>query len=183
MTVIGIDPGASGAIVTITETRQVFAIKMPNTYIGILNSIKNIKEGRENLIAYIERVGSFPSDKEDDRFMRMDALIKNQAAFIMALISEAVPFVVVSPVTWQKHHGLQNKKNEKLSYQLKKNRNRDLAEKYYPGINKYAADALLIAVFGLENSQSDLFILDKAENYRNTYPQKQQKTWSKKSKV
>lgn len=171
MRIIGIDPGTGGAFATITEDKQVYISKMPNTYKGILTLVKNLTEGHENFV-FIERVHTFPTDKDDDRFMRMDALIGNQAAVIMALISQGVPFIQVASVSWQKYHGLQNKKGEKLDYNQKKKRNHQKAEKHYPGVAKYAADALLIAIYGLAKSKEDMFINNTGETNLNIYPQK-----------
>ena len=148
-TILGIDPGANGGLVWLDGGGEVIeCIKMPVTPQDILTAVGSWST--EGLTCYIERVGyGMPgqSSKATATFARHCGHLE------MALLAKGISTVEVTPAKWQKALGLSGKKGEsKASH---KNRIKAWAQQRYPrqNVTLWAADALAIATYGLEQKQ------------------------------
>ena len=150
MTIIGIDPGAGGAMVIWdkkiskiykcpADTETMADIIKESLYI---NRAKNIRE----VFAYIELVHAMPHDGRSSLFK----FGTNYGKWLGILGAYKVPTTLVSPQKWMKYW------KDKLNIKLPKdkpNRKRALKEiaSHYTDkkVTLYNADAILITMYGL----------------------------------
>lgn len=143
---VGIDPGKSGGIASITETASGIvakATKMPETDADIFDCIKyNNIDPEVGTIALIEKVHSMPKQGVVSTF----TFGKNFGALKMALTACGMPFMEVTPQKWQRGLDIPKKKKEETQT-LYKTRLKEVAQQLFPDIKvtKAISDALLIA--------------------------------------
>lgn len=141
-TVLGIDPGKSGALVLLNEEGDIqMNINMPETPLDILETM----EAMSPSVCYLEDVGhGMPgqSSKATATFARHNGHLE------MALLALKIPTIKVTPAKWQKSLGLSSKKGEEKKDH--KNRIKAWAQLTYPSakITLKNADAIAIARFG-----------------------------------
>lgn len=141
-TILGIDPGASGALVLVNEEGQIQMMSnMPGTPMDILETI----EAMNPSVCYLEDVGhGMPgqSSKATAVFARHNGHLE------MALLALKIPSVKVTPGKWQKALSLLSKKEETKT--AHKNRIKAWAQLTYPSakVTLKNADALAIARYG-----------------------------------
>lgn len=145
MTILGIDPGQSGAMVLINEGRIQMMINMPDTPMDILENIEALNPD----ICYLEDVGQgMPgqSSSATAKFARHNGHLE------MALLALKIPTVKVLPNKWQKYLGLASRKRDgvKEGKTEHKNRIKAWAQLTFPNakVTLKNADALAIAYYG-----------------------------------
>ena len=150
MTIIGIDPGAGGAMV-VWDKKISKIYKCPadaETMADIvkeslyINRAKNIRE----VFAYIELVHAMPHDGRSSLFK----FGTNYGKWLGILGAYKVPTTLVSPQKWMKYW------KDKLNIKLPKDKSsrkralKEIASHYTDKkVTLYNADAILIAMYGL----------------------------------
>jgi len=140
MTIIGIDPGKSGAV-AIWNNGLDKVIKCPSTPKKMADIIKYQDCNVSKVFVYIEKVWAFPTDARSSAF-KFGA---NYGTWLGILGALNIEPKLVAPISWQKHF------NNKLPKEkpLRKNALHKIAMSYTEKkIYKYSADAVLIAVYG-----------------------------------
>ncbi|MBP42652.1 MAG: hypothetical protein CL528_12805 [Aequorivita sp.] len=139
MTVIGIDPGKSGAVAIWNEGIDK-VIKCPSTPKKMADIIK-AETWSTKVVVYIEKVWAFPTDARSSAFK----FGTNYGMWLGILGALNIEPELVTPQTWQKHFSKKLPK-EKL---LRKKALYKIAMSYTEKkIYLYSADAVLIAVYG-----------------------------------
>lgn len=160
--IIGIDPGASGGIVTWRPNEVAKAIKMPKDLNALRDYLEYIKTVAHPIV-FIEKLSVRPDDVVADsagvnmgKMFRIQKMMQNFEQLRAILTVCGVPFVMVHPMKWQNELKLRVKgsREEKAD---RKRRYRDLAAKLYPEIKSalWSADATLIMHFGRRILQRD----------------------------
>jgi len=150
-TIIGIDPGASGAITfTNSENKKLYIHKCHPSISGravIVEMAKSAFKG-DDIVAYIEKVHAMPHDGRSSLFK----FGVNYGVWLGILASKQIPTVEVSPQKWmnfwKEYHGvgLPKKKKER------KNVLKDFASVYLDENKKatlWNADSILITMYGI----------------------------------
>lgn len=148
-TIIGIDPGKSGAIAHYNYKSGVKVVKMPETTDDLSDYFLHLKETYEKPLIFLEKVNNWTSDTDQNAGKRfniakmMDGYVEMKT--IIKLLK--IPFVEVHPASWQSALHLRKKGEEKAD---RKKRYKAAAGKYYPEIKPtlWNADALCIVQFG-----------------------------------
>ena len=147
---IGIDPGKSGGVAVINgETAKVYAcprtVEDMSTLIGLcLNNVS----ANEIRIA-VEKVWAFPTDGRRGSF----TFGENYGQWQGILASHELEPIYVTPKKWQAHFEIK----KGLPKPIRKKVLKQMAKDKYPntkGITLKTADALLIALYGLEGDES-----------------------------
>lgn len=132
---IGVDPGASGAVVAINERFECEFIKNDSTERDIAEFVANW--ATIDSFAMIERVNAMPKQGVSSTFK----FGKSYGFLRGCLISKSIPFEECSPVVWQRAMGCLSKGD--------KNVTKARAQQLFPKVKCTHAisDALLIAEF------------------------------------
>ena len=139
--VLGIDPGATGAIVCINEYRTMVMRRFINhDYPTIAQAVQ---DWSINSVAYIEKVGAMQRDSNHNAF----AFGKGTGILHGMLIANRIPIKEVAPQVWQRHFKLgaayPSKKERKHAHLAK-------AKELFPEVKKMTldmCDAILIAQY------------------------------------
>jgi len=144
MNIIGIDPGISGGIAVIYDGGEATAFAMPDTDIGILDSLREVTR-TVGWRVYIEKVSPQPKNGARGNF----TFGRSVGALRMAVAACGIPMHEVTPQRWQASFGLPSAA-EAGSNTAKKNAHKRKAQEMFPGIRMThaIADALLIAEWG-----------------------------------
>ena len=143
---IGIDPGKGGGIAIITdETVQIHncprTVEDMATLIGLcLNDVSAYRTK-----VFLEKVWSFPTDGRAGSF----SFGENYGQWQGILASHEIEPTLVTPKMWQSHFEIQ----KGLKKDIRKKILKQIAKDRCPNIKKVTlktADALLIAIYGLE---------------------------------
>lgn len=148
MTIIGIDPGLTGAIAVLHEDGTVRTVAdMPTIADGTAkgamldyHELRPLLSSLGAVHAYVEHQQVFPHDGKVGAFR----LGRCYEGLLAALAMREVPYTAVRPLTWKDAFGLRGKEKEAA---------RALAQRWYPAVKLGAktagrADALLIARYG-----------------------------------
>jgi len=141
MTIIGIDPGLSGGICSISGDK-ITAIKMPDTTTDIALHLMNLKElSGHRIKIYIEGVHAMPA--QGVRSVWTFGQNYGELRGIMTALQ--IPFETVYPQTWMKAYGTPKKEKKERKLWLKAK-----AQELFPmvKVTNYNADALLIMEYG-----------------------------------
>jgi hypothetical protein len=157
--VIGIDPGADGAAVSIPNGLKPY-------------SFCKFKKGSllelvlHDCLVFIEKVGSMPKDRKQGTFQ----FGKNTGEIYGILKAKGINLqnkrlIEVSPQTWQRHFNLGAKFPSKTA---RKNAHKALAQKLFPQVKVTLdiADALLIATYGYDQVFHDVLTISKIEKFK-----------------
>lgn len=152
-TIIGIDPGASGAITFTNPTsKKLYTHKCHPSISGravIVEMAKSAFKG-DDIVAYIEKVHAMPHDGRSSLFK----FGVNYGAWLGILYSKQIPVIEVSPQKWMKFW--QVKLGEKLP-KVKKDRKNKLKEIASIYTEKPAtlwnADSVLITMYGVHQEE------------------------------
>ena len=143
---IGIDPGKGGGIAVITDEIVVLH-NCPRTVDGMAHLIglclNDVAAYRTKVI--LEKVWSFPTDGRAGSF----TFGENYGQWQGILASHELKPVLVTPKAWQSHFDIK----KGLPKDVRKRILKQMAKDKYPktkGITLKTADALLIALYGLE---------------------------------
>lgn len=146
--IIGIDPGASGGIAVLKESR-LMVYNMPETYPDIYNLLASLAEEHreEGLLAVMEDVGhGIPgqSSRATAVFARHNGHLE------MALYALGIRAIKVTPQKWQKYYSNSLGKSSQHEKRVWKNMLKGLAQQMFPSekVTLKNADAILIANYG-----------------------------------
>lgn len=149
---IGIDPGSSGAIVSISEGGEVRTLRFgKSTQKDIWDFFNSVSFDYE-CFATLELVGAMPGQGVSSMF----TFGKNVGFIIGLLTASAIPYQEKVPRSWQKELGItprfKPKKGESGTEETKpqfKKRLKEKAEKLFPkeSVLTDTADALLLAEY------------------------------------
>ena len=138
MNIIGIDPGAKGAAVLLSNSGEVLDIARfdKQTEMDIADTLREWIDF--NCFAFIEKVHSMPKQGVSSTFK----FGRNYGFLIGCLTSLKIPYEFVTPHTWQKYMSCQTKGDKKIT--------KSKAQQLFPKIKVIhtTADALLIAEYG-----------------------------------
>ena len=149
---IGIDPGANGACVGITEDGIIHEIRFGKVTDSEVYKFMEGLSFEYNCFCVKEKVWAIPAKNDDGSFRSMGASTsftfgENNGKILGFLIACGIAFEEKTPQTWQKMYGMKREKNE--SQTDYKKRLRQKAEQLFPKskITTDTADAYLIAEF------------------------------------
>lgn len=147
--IIGIDPGASGGIVSWRPNTNTKAVKMPKDINDIKEYIEYYKEIAKPIV-FLEKLTIRPDDITDGnkgKIYRIQKMLQNYEQLKAILTIIGVPFVLVHPMKWQNELRLRKKLEDKAD---RKKRYKEVASNLYPDVKvtMWNADALLIMHFG-----------------------------------
>ena len=154
MTIIGIDPGASGAV-AIWDKGISKIYKCPKTVEGMADIIIKTKNSEyvnknQSIHAYIEKVHAFPHDGRSSIFK----FGQNFGQWLGILAACKVKTELVTPQKWMNYW------KKKLNIDLpkdkpeRKRRLKEIASHYTDKkVTLYNADAILITLYGLYTEQ------------------------------
>lgn len=140
MIYIGVDPGTSGAIATVTDMGHSSWVKCAETEHDLWEFLSNdvfAANAGERFHAVIEQVHSMPNQGVSSSFK-----FGQSYGFLRGLLTaHAVPFETVTPQKWQKAMGCRSGGD--------KNVTKAAAQRLFPGlkITHANADALLLAEY------------------------------------
>lgn len=142
MIILGIDPGAKGALVILTKPPLVFSF-CKHDWVEISDNLLPVKN---DCIAFIEAVSAMPRDASKHAF----TFGENTGIIKGILIFNRIRFIEVHSQKWQRHFGLGAKFESKTA---RKNAQKAKAQELFPNIKVTLdiADALLIAKYGYDN--------------------------------
>lgn len=159
-TIIGIDPGANGAVAWIANNKACVE-KMPDTLQDLWELIDNIRLASQievgrycddtHIKAYIEQVHSSPQMGVKSAFTFGNGF----GHLEMALTAAGIPFERVRPQVWQKELGCMTKGDKNVS--------KSKAQELFPSMKctHATSDALLIAEFGRRKHTRIDFLIDE----------------------
>lgn len=149
-TIVGIDPGAQGAIAILSPKNPPKVVDIPKTDEAILSLLKKNLQNKD-CIVFLEDVHALPRQSTVAGF----TFGKNVGKAELIALSYSSNVVKVSPQRWKKHFGL---------YKKEKKESVALARQLFPSLVETLkiskdgrAEALLIASYGLHHFK----VLDK----------------------
>ena len=162
MIIIGIDPGAGGAIVTWNNGLDVIK-KCPNSAEKMHDIVSHIMnsswvDGDGKAVAYLEKVWARPTNAVRAAFH----FGENYGRWQGVLATHRIPIIYVLPTKWIKYW--ENRLEIKLpkEYRDKKKALKEVASNYTDKrVTLINADAILITLYGLHNQQE---INDESNN-------------------
>ncbi len=144
MRVIGIDPGAKGAVAVLdaATAKLLLVMAMPPTPADVLELLRAY--GGEDAVAYIEKVGGMPGNGAQAMFNFGFGV----GVLHAALAATGTRCVEVSPARWQTYFRVRGNASEGKTRH--KNRLKERAQQLFPHVKVTLtnADALLIAAYG-----------------------------------
>jgi hypothetical protein len=158
---LGIDPGAQGGLVAITNYQDdANGVRdfcpMPKDMLGVWRWFCQFIDYHAVTTAYIEQVGGFVGERSSSEKKgggsangsAMFAFGKSYGSLLMALTASGIAFKEVPPRVWQRGVGIAPRKKSETRTQWK-NRLRDHAQLLFPRlkVTLSVADALLIAAY------------------------------------
>ncbi len=151
-TIMAIDPGATGAA-AVHQKGNNRAHKVDNDMERFELLIDLYNDGMQGFLVFIEDVKMWNSDNGFKKHA-ISKLILNADRMKQIMIRKKVPFIEVSPRTWQTGLRIHQKGEE---YADRKERFYQIANKRFHSskVLKYNADAYLILQFGLMKLQTD----------------------------
>ena len=148
--VIGIDPGAAGAIVLLGE--ECVAAKMPDTMGDIFDYLADIKANHDDTVCYLEDVGQGvpgQSSSATAKFARHNGHLE------MALYALGIRTIKVRPQKWMKFYSNTVGTSKDLPKAVWKNKLKACCQQLFPSVKVTLnnADTLLIANYGREQEK------------------------------
>lgn len=146
--IVGIDPGATGAIAIWRPGHKTEAKKMPREIMDLKEYLEYLK-GICNPLVFIEKVQLRPDDITDNpgKAFRIQEMLNGFQKLKDVVTFVGIPFVLVHPQKWQNELKLRVKGEEKPE---RKKRYQRAAAVYYPELKAtlWNSDALMILHFG-----------------------------------
>lgn len=110
-TIIGIDPGVSGAITYISRSGNKYdspkCVKMPTENRDLQDYLRYLKDISDSPIVFIEAVAMRPQDQHvPGKAYRITTMLRNFERVKAAVVSVDMPYVEIYPQTWQSRLGL-----------------------------------------------------------------------------
>ena len=153
-TIIGIDPGANGAI-SFTRGNRLYVDKCHPNITGRATSVSTAMSAFNNkkCIAYIEKVHAMPHDGRSSLFK----FGVNYGVWLGILASKGIETIEVSPQKWMKFWEKQN--NFKLPKEKKDRKNalKDIASIFIQPekATLWSADSILITMYGRHQEKGE----------------------------
>jgi len=148
--IIGIDPGKSGGIASISDVGTLRVHNCPETIAEmaeIVNQIKNYAFiENENLFATIELVHAFPTDARSSAFK----FGTNYGIWLGILEAFRISYNKVSPQKWMRDYQPLSKDKR-----TRKNELKSFAKDVYEKANLKTSDAILIAMWSKNDRVND----------------------------
>ena len=146
---IGIDPGKSGGIAVInSETAEVYACPKTVEDMATLMGLCLSDVSAHEVKVAVEKVWAFPTDGRRGSF----SFGENYGQWQGILASHEIDPIYVTPKVWQSHYAIK----KGLPKTIRKKMLKQIAMDKYPDTKKITlktADALLIALYGLEGDE------------------------------
>lgn len=145
-TIVGIDPGQTGAVAAITHDGQLLWVEdMPDGLSGVAVGAWLAELLRhEATLAVVEQVGAMPGNGSVSMFK----FGTSYGSILGALGALAVPTILVRPAVWKRRLGLTSDKN--ASRQRATERWPEMADLFRRVKDDGRAEAALIALYGKE---------------------------------
>lgn len=165
--IIGIDPGTNGGIAVLRPNQQLQTIKMPKDLSELRGYLSYIKEITKSPIVFLEKVQLRDDDVKANpgKAFRIQQLLMSFQRLKDFIEVEGIPYILMHPISWQ--HTLKLRKQAESKTE-RKNRYKEAAEYYYPGLKAtlWNADAVLILHAGRVKLQNDPnWIMASLPNY------------------
>ena len=166
--ILGIDPGINGGIAEWTAGNpNIRTMKMPKDLSELRVYFQYLKEIRQQPLIFLEKVQLRADDVKDNpgKAFRIQQLLLAFQRLKDFIEVEGIPYVLFHPISWQSTLHLRKQGESK---QDRKNRYKESAEHYYPGLKAtlWNADAVLIMHAGrykLKNEPN--WVLANLPNY------------------
>lgn len=143
--IIGVDPGSNGGIAVWRPSQPLQTIKMPKDLSELRRYLQYIKEITKSPIVFLEKVQLRADDVKDNpgKAFRIQQLLMSFQKLKDYIEVEGIPYVLFHPLSWQTTLKLRKQAESKTE---RKNRYKEVAEHYYPGLKAtlWNADAVLI---------------------------------------
>lgn len=166
--IIGIDPGVNGGLAVWRPNEPLRTIKMPKELNDLREYVQYIKSICQRPIIFLEKVQLRADDVRDNpgKAFRIQQLLMAFQRLKDYIEVENVPYVLMHPISWQNTLKLRTQREETKTE--RKNRYKQAAEHYYPGLTAtlWNADAVLIMHAGrykLKNEPN--WVLANLPNY------------------
>lgn len=173
MTIIGIDPGASGGIAVRKKGSLDKTVRMPDQLTDLKDYFNWIRDtSPEGVLVFVEKVQMFMSDSDEEnkgKQFRIQAMLKNYNELIAMITFYGFEYVEVYPVSWQSYLGY--KRTTGVERTDRKNEYKEGAMLCFPSlkVTLWNADALLILKFGLLKLEKDInWVNERRKNTRST---------------
>ena len=149
MHILAIDPGGKGGLVY-GEYKNPALVNMPANLdtpeglIELLDLLVDVRSNFPNICAVVEKVGGYVGEAQPAssafKFGGADMAVKAM------LVAARIPYMLVAPVTWQKHLELPKRPRTSAGKAAHKRDLRDAAQALFPGrkVTLQTADALLM---------------------------------------
>jgi hypothetical protein len=154
ITILTVDPGASGGLILRNSDGGVTACKMPPTEGDVVAFIQGASTAPGARVAYVEHVGGFTGDGQPGSAMFKFG--RGVGVLIGALMAFGWRVIEVTPQKWQRHIGLGTR--GALSKTEWKNKLKSEAQRRYPDqtVTLATADGLLIMEYAIsEEARND----------------------------
>lgn len=149
MHILAIDPGAKGGLVYGEYRNPAFVnmpanLDTPEGLIELLDLLVDVKTSFSDVCAVVEKVGGYVGEAQPAssafKFGGADMAVKAM------LVASRIPYMLVAPVTWQKHLDLPKRGRTPKGKAQHKRDLRDAAQALFPGrkITLQTADAALL---------------------------------------
>jgi hypothetical protein len=147
MTIIAIDPGASGGIALRDNEGFVTAFRMPQTEGDVVTFLYGLSTVSGARVAYVERVGGFTGEGQPGSAMFKFG--RGVGVLIGALMALNWRVIEVPPQRWQKHIGIGTRGGDSKTDW--KNKLKSEAQRRYPdqAVTLATADALLMMEYAI----------------------------------
>ena len=146
---IGIDPGKSGGVAVLNgETAKVYACPKTVEDMATLMGLCLSDVSAHEVKVAVEKVWAFPTDGRRGSF----SFGENYGQWQGILASHEIDPMYVTPKVWQSHYAIK----KGLPKTIRKKMLKQIAMDKYPDTKKITlktADALLIALYGLEGDE------------------------------
>jgi len=173
-TLISIDPGRSngGMVIFEREKNKLQVMKPEIEFISILNKFREIKSSYPGILAGIEKVNMWPSDKAvgktenaEGKIFRTKKLEKHFNDHINVFQALQIPYIEISSKKWRKSLNLyvQGETDKE-----KKTRNKEFVKQVFPDIKVtlWNQDALCLIAFISKCLVCDIdYIFENLKNY------------------
>ena len=145
-TIIGIDPGKTGAIAVLEPAVAADVYKMPETERDVGELFVKVSENREYLFGFLELVHPIHKASANSTWK----FGQNYGMLRAFLIACGIPFETVAPTVWQRSLRCLTKGDKRVS--------KAKAQELFPHlkITRATADALLIATYGQRKREGTL---------------------------
>lgn len=146
---LGIDPGATGGVCLLRESKVLVLESMPDSKVDLLTLVGQCGGSEGTVFCYLEKVSGYIGNAHPGSTMFKFG--QGYGRVEMALVASGIPFETIPPHKWQKALGVPPRAKGRApeSRQQFKGRLKSKAQELFPGVKVTLAtcDALLIAEY------------------------------------